>query len=68
MTKEQRARNAASQWCRCFKCDGVARNLISENEPAVRFKCDKDKLHTCLKWYNGYRTALMALNTEEHQQ
>ena len=61
MTNEERARAAASDWCRCFKCDGIARNLISENKPAVEFKCDKNNLHTCLKFYNGYRTALIAL-------
>lgn len=65
MTNEEIARNAASQWCRCYKCDGIARNLISENEPAVKFKCEKDKLQTCQKWYDGYRTALMALSTEK---
>ena len=64
MTNEEIARAAATMWSRCFKCDGMARNLISENEPAVKFKCDKDKLKTCHKWYNGYRTALMALSME----
>ena len=67
MTHEEKARAAASQWCRCYKCDGIARNLICENMPAVRFHCDKNKLETCHKWYNGYRTALMALSMEERQ-
>lgn len=51
--KELVARNAASIWCRCFKCDGII-NVTGS-------KCDKEKLITCLKWYDGYRTALLAL-------
>lgn len=47
--KEKIAKNAANIWCRCFKCDGII------------YKCDKDKLLTCHKWYDGYRTALIAL-------
>ena len=39
--KEKIARNAASGWCRCFKCDGI----IREN----RGKCDKETLTTCLQ-------------------
>ena len=68
MTKEEIAKKAATQWCRCWKCDGMARNLISENEPAVKFKCEKDKLRTCHVWYDGYRTALLALSWEENNE
>ena len=52
-SKDDIARNAASGWCRCFKCDGIV-NQTHE-------KCDKAKLMTCLQWYHGYRTALLAL-------
>ena len=58
-----KARNAASTWCRCYKCDGIARNIISENEPAIRFRCNKDKLETCLKWYDAYRGGLLVLDS-----
>lgn len=51
--KDMVARNAASIWCRCFKCDGIIN--------ATSSKCDKEKLLTCRKWYDGYRTALLAL-------
>lgn len=54
--KEKIARNAASGWCRCFKCDGI----IRENH----FECDKETLTTCLQWYHGYRTALLALDDD----
>ena len=54
--KEEIARNAASEWCRCFKCDGINR----ENH----CKCDKEKFITCLQWFHGYRTALLALDDE----
>jgi DNA repair ATPase RecN len=54
--KDNIARNAASQWCRCFKCDGVV-NATHEN-------CDKNNLMTCLKLYDGYRTALLALGDD----
>lgn len=57
--KEQIARNAASTWCRCYKCDGIVN--------ATGFKCDKKKQATCRKWYDGYRTAMLALGEyEEH--
>lgn len=62
--RDRKARNAASQWCRCHKCDGIARNLVSENMPCVTFRCDKDKLQTCHRWYDSYRAALLALTTE----
>ena len=55
-TKEQIARNAANSWCRCFKCDKIIRDT---NSP-----CDKEKLLTCHQWYDGYRTALLALGDE----
>ena len=51
--QESIARNAASTWCRCFKCDGII------NETGQ--KCDKANLYTCRKWYNGYRTAILAV-------
>ena len=54
--KDAIARNAASEWCRCFKCDG----LIRENH----LQCDKKSLTTCLQWYHGYRTALLALGDD----
>ena len=54
--KEKIAKNAASIWCRCFKCDGVV------NETNI--KCEKDRLATCLQWYNGYRAALLALDDD----
>ena len=57
--KEKIAKNAASTWCRCFKCDGV---INSTHE-----KCEKDKLLTCHKWYDGYRTALLAISDYEQQ-
>lgn len=57
--KEQIARNAASGWCRCFKCDGVVNS--------TRSKCEKEKLLTCHQWYDGYRTALLALDDERVQ-
>lgn len=65
MTNEEKARAAATTWCRCYKCDGIACNLISENQSAVTFKCDKSKLKTCHKWYDGYRTALIALGMDK---
>lgn len=55
-TKEHIARGAANNWCRCFKCDKIIRDT---NSP-----CDKEKLLTCHQWYDGYRTALLALGDE----
>lgn len=54
--KEKIARNSASTWCRCFKCGGELREMNS--------KCNKETLHTCLAWYNCYRTALLALDDD----
>lgn len=54
--KEIIERNAASTWCRCFKCDGELREINS--------KRDKETLHTCPAWYNGFRTALLALEDD----
>ena len=54
--KEKIARNAASGWCRCFKCDGVFDD--------TNIKCEKEKLVTCQQWYNGYRAALLALDDD----
>lgn len=53
MDKDKLARSAASQWCYCHKCDGV----VSETGT----RCDKERMHTCRKWYDGYRTAMIAL-------
>lgn len=58
--KDSIARNAASGWCRCFKCDKIIRDTNA--------KCDKDKLITCHQWYDGYRTALLALGDERCQE
>ena len=55
-TKEEIARSAANNWCRCFRCDEIIRGT---NSP-----CDKGKLLTCHQWYDGYRTALLALGDE----
>ena len=44
--------NAASVWCRCFKCDGIV------NETGC--KCEKPNC-TCCKWYDAYKGALIAL-------
>lgn len=60
MTEEQKqriAKSAASQWCHCFKCDGIIRESLS--------KCDKEKGITCCTYRDGYRTALLALDTAE---
>lgn len=46
MTNEEKAKIAATEFCRCYKCDKIAHNVISEYEPAVTFKCDKSKLST----------------------
>ena len=54
--KEAIARNAASGWCRCYKCDGIIN--------ATHTQCDKETLTTCMQWYHGYRTALLALGDE----
>lgn len=54
--KEKIARNAASGWCRCFKCDKTVRDIDEYPYP-----CEKEKLKTCSQWYHGYRTALLAL-------
>lgn len=58
--KDSIARNAASGWCRCFKCDKIIRDTNA--------KCEKDKLITCHQWYDGYRTALLALGDERCQE
>jgi hypothetical protein len=57
--KEKIAVNAANMWCRCFKCDGKVN--------ATGCTCEKNKLLTCHKWYDGYRTALLALSEYEQQ-
>ena len=60
MTREQRERiaaSAASDWCRCFKCDGII------NETGT--PCDKPSGVTCIKFRDGYKTALIALEKAE---
>lgn len=54
--KEKIAVNAANDWCRCFKCDGRVN--------ATCCTCEKDKRLTCHKWYDGYRTAVLALEDD----
>ena len=54
--KEKIAVNAANTWCRCFKCDGRVND--------TGCVCEKDKRLTCPKWYDGYRTALLALGDD----
>ena len=57
MTNEEKEKMSATEFCRCYKCDKIEHNVISEYEPAVTFKWDKSKLKTCLQLYYGYRTA-----------
>lgn len=52
--KEEIARGAANEWCRCYKCDGIIN--------ATKSECDQSKLLTCLKWYNSYRAIKIALS------
>lgn len=51
--KDQLARSAASEWCRCFKCDGIV------NE--TQLPCWKPGA-TCLKWYDAYKAVRIALD------
>ena len=53
MTKEEIARSAATVWCNCHKCDGIVNDTWS--------KCKKPNA-ACHKWYDGYRTAKIALD------
>ncbi len=55
-TKEEIARSAANNWCRCFKCDKIIRGS--------GYTCEKEKLQTCHQWYDAYRAALLALSDE----
>ena len=60
MTKnemESIARNAASAWCKCDKCREIS--FIGEN-------CGQPN-KACMKWYDGYKTALIALESLERQ-
>lgn len=50
------AKSAACTWCRCYKCDKIIRGTTT--------LCDKENLLTCHQWYDGYRTAMMALSDE----
>ena len=62
-TREERERiaaSAASDWCRCFKCDRII------NETGM--PCDKPSGVTCLKYRDGYKTALIALEKYERAQ
>ena len=59
INKEKIAISAANEWCRCFKCDGRVN--------ATGCACEKDKKLTCHKWYDGFRTAMLALNDYEQQ-
>lgn len=56
MTREEIAKRAATTWSRCFKCDGIVN--------ATGCKCEMPN-STCLKWYNGYRAACIALEESE---
>ncbi len=55
---ESIARDAASVWSRCSKCDRII--AYSGDE------CGKPS-RACLKWSDGYKTALIALETLERQ-
>ena len=54
--KEEIARNAASEWCGCFKCDGKVN--------ATGCVCKEGMGLTCALWYTGYRTVLLALDDD----
>lgn len=58
-SKEEIAKNAANEWCRCFKCDGVVNN--------GNYKCEQPGA-TCWKWYDGYRTAMIAFDMLEREK
>lgn len=50
--EDNTARNAASVWCRCYKCDGIINDTGD--------KCNKPNC-TCTKWFDAYKGALIAL-------
>ena len=50
------ARGAATDWCRCFKCDRKVRDSNVRD-------CHKPNA-TCNQWYHAYRGALLALEDE----
>ena len=50
------AKSAANNWCRCYKCDEIIRG--------TQTTCNEEKLLTCHQWYDGYRTAMIALSDE----
>ena len=58
--KEKIAMNAASTWCRCFKCDGKVRE--------TGCACEKDTRLTCTHWYHGFRTAILALGDDRLEE
>lgn len=58
-TNEEIAKSAANDWCRCFKCD----EMVHDIDPC--YMCKKPN-KTCQKWYDGYRTALIALEHKDH--
>lgn len=64
MANGEKTKFAANERRNCYKCDGIVHNNISENKLAATFKCNKDKLTTCIKCYDDYYTALIALNKE----
>lgn len=53
-TMDEIARNAASTWCRCFKCDGIINGDSRE--------CDKPHLLTCGQWYDSFRASKLAIS------
>lgn len=53
------AKTAACTWCRCYKCDKIIREFED-----TQITCDKSNLITCHQWYDGYRTAMIALSDE----
>ena len=57
--KEAIAWNSASVWCNCFKCDGIVND--------TKQKCDKP-FYPCAKWYDGYRTAMIALGDKRVEE
>lgn len=60
-SNEEIARSAANEWCRCFKCEGI----VHDKEPY--YKCEKPGA-ACWKWYDGYRTALIALDIKKREK
>lgn len=58
ITEKQRediAASAASQWARCYKCDGIRRDNGAT--------CSKELHLTCPTYRDAYKGALIALET-----